>query len=107
MSWRTSSYRSSIDRAIFLPWCRVRKDPPSSYEGFDQLNHVVLTNEQFLQFLPVAPAGLLEPVDLVLNRRTLALPPETLENADAVVSIVHVRFAFARDGGHELGIHHC
>ena len=25
--------------------------------------------------------------------------------ADAVVGVVHVRFAFARDGRHELGIH--
>src|SRR2546426_12349797 len=80
-------------------------DPPPSDEGFDPLNHVVLTNEQFLQFLPVARPGLLEQVDLVLNCRTLTLPAETLENADAVVSIVHVRFALARDGRRELGIY--
>jgi hypothetical protein len=75
------------------------------YEGFDPLYHVVLTHQEFLQFLALVPAHFLHPIDLALNGRALSLPPEPFDAPGAVVGVVHVRFAFTRDGRHELGIH--
>ena len=72
---------------------------------FNPLYQVVLPNQQFLQLLALVPADFLQPIDLALDRRALPLAPEPLDDPDAAVGVVHVRFAFARDGGHELGVH--
>ena len=89
----------------YLPGVAGRVRGARLYECFYSLYDVVLTNEQFLKFLPVARADFLQAIDLTLNRCTLPFPPQALENPYAVVGIAHVCFALARDRRRELGIH--
>ena len=49
---------------------------------------------------------LLQPIDFPLNRRALALAPEAPDDPGASGRVVRMRFAFAGNAGHELGIGH-